>query len=301
MKGRLMISVLTGILAAGSMLALFGCGKRPSGEIVSAWISVSRMDYGNSYSFSLAETEEGVFLSCDEDNGEGRLELDHVKVPASVLGDFRQAVKDTGFEKSVLSGRKAHNIGVLDATSRKASFTWENGAEKMTSVKPEGEEEIRSFLSKAARAYGIPEEEAGELKYLSVSASASWIEGSFSFDFREEDGAAFLSAYFIFVTEADGDWEEHTVELDDRPLSDAQTDEIRAAARESGLYSALAASSARWESPAEDEEELMPLDATTYHLSAYWEKQSFSDSGWGDPHYEPLLSVLKEIARTLDS
>ena len=45
----------------------------------------------------------------------------------------------------------------------------------------------------------------------------------------------------------------------------------------------------------------MPLDATTYHISAGWEKQSFRDSGWGDPHYEPLFGVLKDIARTLES
>ena len=297
-----MISVLTGILAAGSMFALFGCGKRPSGEIVSAWISVARMDYGNSYSFSLRETEEGVFLSCDEDDGTGRLELENIPVPPSVLEDFRRAVGETGFEASVRAGKKAHTKGVLDAPSRKASFTWENGAVRETSVKPEGEDQIRSFLSKAARAYGISEDEAGALTYLSLSAAASWIEGSFSFDIYEKKGGCLFSASFTEVLYAEeGNWEEHTVEIDDCPLSGAQLEEIRQAARESGLYASLAASSVRWESQEEDGEELMPLDATTYHISAGWEKQSFRDSGWGDPHYEPLLSVLKEIARTLES
>ena len=134
-----------------------------------------------------------------------------------------------------------------------------------------------------------------------ISASASWIEGSFSFDIHEKNGGYLFSAYFIDVMYIeDGNWEEHTVEVEERPLSDDRMEEIRQAARESGLYESLAYTAARWIPPAEDDEELMPLDATVYHISAGWEKQSFSDSGWGDPHFEPLMSVLKETARALE-
>lgn len=314
MKRRLLPLLPAGIAAAaaaavGAILILTGCEADPaltgdaSGEVVSFSIVSSAMDYGDCYSFRLRNTGEEVLFSCSEDDGSGRVEFEDLPVSPALLEQFRRMLMDTHIDLITAdkAGKKSPP-SAPDKTSWTVSVTWDTGAERTMYERPPEEPAVRDFFSRAARAWGIPEDEAGELTYFSVSASASWIGGSFSFDIREEDGAYLFSARFTEFLDTDtGEWEEHNVEMDDRPLSGAQMEEIRAAVRESGLYDSLAYTAARWISPDGDDEVPMPLDATTYRISVGWEKQSFSDSGWGDPLYEPLLSVLKETARTLES
>ena len=310
MKQRFLALLLAGAAAAGSLLALSSCKRDPapaggptddpSGEVVAFSVISNAADSEDCYSFRLRNTGEEILFSCSEDNGEGRVEFEDVSVPPAFMEQFRRLLMDTHVDLIAADAGK-NSPSAPDKPSWTVSVTWDTGAERTMYEKPPEEAAIRDFFSRAARAWGIPEDEAGELTYFYVSASASWIEGSFSFDVLEEDGGYLFSAYFIDVMYIeDGNWEEHTVEVEDRPLSDDRMEEIRQAARESGLYESLAYTAARWIPPAEDDEDLMPLDATTYHISAGWEKQSFGDSGWGDPHYEPLMSVLKETARALE-
>lgn len=307
MKRRLLTLLLAGAAAAGSVLALLGCRIEPvtsgdaSGEVTALSIVSNAMNYGDCYSFRLRNTGEEILFSCSEDDGSGRVEFEDMPMPPAFMEQFTRLLMDTQLDLITADKAGKKKPSAPDKTSWTVSVTWKTGAERTMYEKPPEEAAVRSFFSKAARAYGIPEDEAGALTYLYISASASWIEGSFSFDVHEKKGGYLFSAYFTEVLYAEeGNWEEHTVELNDAALSDAQLEAIRQAVRESGLYDSLASNAARWISPKYDEAEI-PMDATTYHISAGWEKRSFSDSGWGDPHYEPLLSVLKETARTLES
>lgn len=295
-----------------SLFSLFGCAKNPSGEIVSASLSVGEMR--GSYFYMLQQTEDGVLFSCSDTQGESPVEFEGLPVPDQLLTEFRRAAEDTGFERSVRAGKKSLRkwfgrfFHVQDAPEMAFSLTWENGVVRTASVHPEGEDEIRAFLQNAARIYApVAEGGPGELDYLSMSAAASWVEGCFSFSVSEKkrgSGDFVFWAEFIDMTydEASEQWDEFRCDLEEAPLSAEQMARIREAARESGLFESLAAASVRWENPEQDEdEELIPMDATTYSVSASWGGIYLGSRGWGDPRYEPLMSVLREIGRTLSN
>ncbi|MBQ3815644.1 MAG: hypothetical protein II836_06275 [Clostridia bacterium] len=296
------LSLLAGVLImAVSLLSLFSCAfGTPDGEIVAATLSMGAMR--DSYRFALRQTEDGVLFSCDEDDGEGRTVFEDLTVPEALLREFRRAARDTKFDKVVASGRKSHSFGAADKTMWEFTLTWSDGTERTTTVRPAGEEEIRAFLSKAARVFAVTEEEAGPLNSLSLSAAASWIEGCYVFEIRESKGETCMDARFtdLLNNEDNGEWDVREIDLNNAVLTAEQMERIRAAAHNIGLWNMLAADEIRWEDPnADDDDDLIPLDATTYSLSARWGKTIRSDSGWGDPDYGELMTVLREIAREI--
>ncbi|MBO6052929.1 MAG: hypothetical protein J6Q17_04260, partial [Clostridia bacterium] len=184
------------------------------------------------------------------------------------------------------------------------TLTWSDGTKKTTTVHPEGEEAIRAYLSKAARTLAVSPEEAGALDSLSLSASASWIEGSYSFYVREEKGRYLFDALFVDLIdmEEEGSWDERHVALEEAVLTAEQMERIRAAAEEIGLWNRLASAELRWEKPQTDDEELLiPLDATIYSAYASWGDLSLGDRGYHDPDWGELMTVLRDIARALAS
>ena len=89
------LSLLTGVLLmTATFFSLFSCAlKPPSGEIVHAYLSAGAMNYGDSYSFSLTETEDGLRFSCSEDNGEGFVDQ---PLDFDIFTDEEYADKDKG-------------------------------------------------------------------------------------------------------------------------------------------------------------------------------------------------------------
>ena len=302
------LSLLTGVLLmTATFFSLFSCAlKPPSGEIVHAYLSAGAMDYGDSYSFSLTETEDGLRFSCSEDNGEGRVEFDDLPVPDTLLREFRRAAEDTGFADAVSAGKKVSKWKlrhVKDMTAWTFTLCWENGVERTSTVHVKGEEQIRAYLSKAARTLTQTPDGTGALDSLSLSASASWIEGSYTFCMHEEHGRYLYDAWFteILTDEASGDWDERRIDFADEILTAEQVERIRSAAEEIGLRQILTAAELRWEDPNEEDEDMIPLDATTYAASASWGGLILGERGYGNPDWGVLMTVLHEIARDIAS
>ena len=304
MRKTRILSLLTGVfLMTASILSLFSCAKQPQGEIVEATLYMGGMrDF---YRFHLRQAEEGVLFSADEADDEGRVTFEDRPAPEALLREFRRAAEDMGFADSVIAAKKDRSSGVPDKTMWEFSLTWSDGTRKTTTVRPEGEAEIRAYLSKAARILDSLADEADALDSLSLSASASWIQGSYSFYVREEDGRYLLDALFtdLITGEEEGQWDERRVDVEEALLTAEQMEQIRAAAEEIGLRERLTAGSLRWEKPqADDEEEmLIPLDATTYSASASWGAPALGEHGYGDPDWGALMTVLRDIARSLAS
>lgn len=299
MRKTRILSLLTGVLMTTvSILSLFSCiRKLPDGEIVGASLSSNAMPYPDCYFFSLSEREDGVLLfSCDEDDGEGRVTFEDRPAPQALLREFRRAAYDTRLDRSVAAGKRAHDFGALDKTTWHFTVTWSDGTTRTTSVRPEGEAEIRAFLSKAARTLAITEEDAGPLTDLSLSASASWIEGSYSFSVTERKGEFLFDAQFTELLPAGEGWDTREIKIEDAVLSAEQMQRIRDAVREIALWERLAAAEIEWEAPGEDGGENIPFDATTYSVSARWGNVCRGDRGWGDPDYGALMTVLRETA-----
>lgn len=292
------------VLVMSVLFLLSGCASGPKGEIDGFSLLASGMRSDDCYSFFLHRGEDGACLfSCSVDAEGRRIEFEDRPAPESLLNAFRRAAADTGLEKAVRRSRPAlFRFHVADKKSYSVSLTWENGADKTMKSRPPEEDALVTFLTKAAEVLAVTEDEADPLLSLYLSASASWIEGSYSFDFsedRHQPGTFRLSAVFTQINQED--WSETSIDLEDAPLNPDQVDRIRAAVRESGLWNRFVYSAIRWEweNGADDGEILMPLDATTYYAGASWGDLSLSDSGWGDPDYGPLLPTLKEIALAL--
>ncbi len=306
MRKPRLLSLLTGtLLMTTTLFSLPSCALRPpSGEIVHAYLSKGAMNAGDSYAFSLTETEDGLRFSCSEDDGGGRVEFDDLPVPDALLSEFRRAAEGTGFADAVSAGKKVPKWKsrlVKDMTAWSFTLCWENGVERTSTVRVTGESEIRAFLSQAVRVLSVTEEDAGPLDELSLSASASWVEGCYSFSMTESKGVHAFSARFtdLHPNEDASRLVEERIDFEDAVLTDEQLERIRDAAREIGLWRQLAIRALRWEDP--EQETMIPLDATTYSLWARWGTVSRSTGGWGDPDWGALMTVLCEIARDIAS
>ena len=293
--------VLTMILIGTLVTSLFACAKQPEGKIVSVRFGGTSMSFADCFSFTLTEEDSKVLFSCDTQASDGeRIELDQVSVDPAVMEDFRVRALKSGMKEAVLSYKKPlFRPFASDEQTRSYTLRWEDGTERTAAQNPPDAAEMRAFFVSVAERYrnGTVELPTGSLTACSISASASWAEGCYSFAaVHEKDGWKISADYCEVIQTAGGYWDNERIVLDNVPVSDETGEKICAAAEEVGLRVWLTSAENRW-TPADDEIEF-PLDASTFSVSAVWDDSDFlSYSGFGNPPENALLEALQDAAK----